>query len=49
MRPSMKSIHILAVAATAMLAGCATWTFEPTRSSKFVNERNEYILVDYGI
>ena len=45
----MKSIHILAVAATALLAGCATWTFEPTRSSKFVNERNEYILVDYGI
>ena len=49
MRPNMKSIHILAVAATALLAGCATWTFEPTRSSKFVNEQNEYILVDYGI
>ena len=45
----MKTIHILAVAATAMLAGCATWTFKPMRSSKFVNERNEYILVDYGI
>ena len=33
----------------ALVAGCATWTFEPTRTSKFVNERNEYIVVDYGI
>ena len=45
----MKTIRILAATAAALLAGCATWTFEPTRSSKFVNERNEYILVDYGI
>ena len=44
----MKAIHFLAAAA-ALLAGCATWTFEPTRSSRFVNEHNEYILVDYGI
>ena len=45
----MKAIHVLSVAVAALLAGCATWTFEPTRSSKFVNEQNEYILVDYGI
>ena len=45
----MRSIHIFAATATVLLAGCATWTFEPTRFSKFVNERNEYILVDYGI
>jgi len=45
----MKTIRILSAAAAALLAGCATWTFEPTRTSKFVNERNEYIVVDYGI
>ena len=45
----MKTIRILAATAAVLLAGCATWTFEPTRSSKFVNERNEYITVDYGI
>lgn len=45
----MKAIRILAAMAAALFAGCATWTFEPTRSSKFVNERNEYVLVDYGI
>ena len=45
----MKTIRILAATAAVLLAGCATWTFEPTRTSKFVNERNEYIVVDYGI
>ena len=45
----MKSIRVLVTASLALLAGCATWTFEPTRSSKFVNERNEYIVVDYGV
>ena len=46
----MNAIRTISVAvAAALLGGCATWTFEPTRSSKFVNERNEYILVDYGI
>ena len=49
MRFHMKSIRVLVTASLALLAGCATWTFEPTRSSKFVNEQNEYILVDYGI
>ena len=45
----MKAIRILVTASLVLLAGCATWTFEPTRSSKFVNERNEYIVVDYGV
>ncbi len=47
----MKSntIACLALALSACLAGCATWTFEPTRSSKFVNEENVYLHVDYGI
>ena len=45
----MKAIRILVTASLVLLAGCATWTFEPTRTSKFVNERNEYIVVDYGI
>ncbi len=44
----MKLPHILAAAAV-LLAGCATWTFEPTRSSKFVNEENAYLHVDYGL
>ena len=44
----MKPPHILAAAAV-LLAGCATWTFEPTRSSKFVNEENAYLHVDYGL
>ena len=44
----MKTFPILAAAAV-LLAGCATWTFKPTRTSKFVNEQNEYIVVDYGI
>lgn len=45
----MKMVRILAATAAALLAGCATWTFKSTRTSKFVNERNEYIVVDYGI
>ncbi len=38
-----------AAAAVTLVAGCATWTFEPTRSAKFVNEENAYLHVDYGI
>ena len=45
----MKAIRTIAAMAAVLLAGCATWTFEPTRTSKFVNEKNEYIVVDYGI
>ena len=49
MRTRMKTVRIVSAIAAALIAGCATWTFEPTRTSKFVNERNEYIVVDYGI
>jgi len=37
------------LALAVFLAGCATWTFKPTRSSKFVNEENVYLHVDYGL
>ena len=47
MKTSM--IASVALALSACLAGCATWTFKPTRSSKFVNEDNAYLHVDYGI
>ena len=36
------------LAAAAFLAGCATWRFEPIRSSRFVDEDNNYLNVDYG-
>jgi hypothetical protein len=31
------------------LAGCATWTFEPQRTARFVDEENNFITVDYGM
>ena len=31
-----------------LLAGCATWTFEPIRSARFVSEEGVYLDVDYG-
>ena len=30
------------------LSGCATWTFEPVRSARFVSEEGVYLNVDYG-
>lgn len=33
----------------AILAGCATWTFEPTRTQKFVDESGRFVIVDYGM
>ena len=32
----------------ALLAGCATWTFSPIRSARFVSENGLYLNVDYG-
>jgi hypothetical protein len=43
-----KRVLVLSLAA-GLLAGCATWSFKPTRTSRFVNEENVYLLVDYGI
>ena len=31
-----------------LLSGCATWTFEPIRSARFVSEEGVYLDVDYG-
>jgi hypothetical protein len=31
------------------LAGCATWTFEPQRTARFVDEENNFVTVDYGM
>ena len=31
-----------------LLAGCATWTFAPIRSARFVSEEGIYLDVDYG-
>ena len=31
-----------------LLAGCATWTFAPVRSARFVSEEGVYLHVDYG-
>jgi len=44
----MKPTTFLAGATLALLAGCATWTFEATRTQRFVDEADRYVLVDYG-
>lgn len=44
----MKISGFIFSAFLAVLTGCATWTFEATRSQKFVDESNNYVLVDYG-
>ena len=31
-----------------LLSGCATWTFTPIRSSRYVNEEGVFLYVDYG-
>lgn len=30
------------------MEGCATWTFSPLRTRRFVDDVNNYVLVDYG-
>lgn len=42
----MRISVLLAMAAFA--AGCATWTFVPIRSARFVSENGDYLHVDYG-
>ncbi len=34
--------------AALLVAGCATWTFSPIRSARFVSEDGVYLHVDYG-
>ena len=31
-----------------LLSGCATWTFTPIRSARFVDEEGVFLHVDYG-
>ena len=42
--------RLLAVSALCalLLSGCATWTFAPIRSARFVSEEGIYLDVDYG-
>ena len=45
----MKSVVCSLVCVAALfLAGCATWTFSPIRSARFVDEEGTYLHVDYG-
>ena len=39
---------LLALACVSLLTGCATWTFTPIRSARFVSENGDYLSVDYG-
>ena len=36
------------MALTLFAAGCATWTFTPIRTARFVSENGDYLRVDYG-
>ena len=45
---AMKNPVRLLVACASLLAGCATWTFTPIRTSRFVSENGDYLYVDYG-
>lgn len=41
-------LHGLMVGLALLVAGCATWTFSPVRSARFVSENGVYLDVDYG-
>ena len=45
---SRHDFMLSALAGVALLAGCATWTFSPIRSARFVSENGDYLYVDYG-
>ena len=44
---NMKRVFLTALG-MLLLAGCATWTFAPIRSARFVSEEGFYLNVDYG-
>ncbi|MGN0853747.1 MAG: hypothetical protein ACI4Q3_10295 [Kiritimatiellia bacterium] len=45
----MKRIGFLsALGALLVVSGCATWSFTVLRTQKFVDDNNNYVLVDYG-
>lgn len=39
---------LIVLGAFLVLSGCATWTFTVLRTQKFVDDNNNYVLVDYG-
>ena len=45
---SRRDFRFSVLACVALLAGCATWTFSPIRSARFVSETGDYLYVDYG-
>ena len=45
---SRRDFMLSALVGVALLAGCATWTFSPIRSARFVSENGDYLYVDYG-
>ena len=49
LKGNMKKNIILILTCVALLvSGCATWTFSPIRSARFVSENGDYLYVDYG-
>ena len=40
--------HAVICAFALLAAGCATWSFTPLRTQRFVDDDNRYIVVDYG-
>jgi hypothetical protein len=47
-RPLKSFLAAVFAAALCFASGCATWTFEPVRSARFVNEEGVFLDVDYG-
>ena len=44
----MKTLSYSLAALCLLFAGCATWTFAPIRSARYVSEEGVYLEVDYG-
>ena len=44
----MKTLSYSLAALCLLFAGCATWTFAPIRSARYVSEEGVYLVVDYG-
>ena len=41
---SRRDFVLSALACVSLLAGCATWTFAPIRSARFVSENGDYLF-----
>ena len=44
----MKILSYSLAALCLLFAGCATWSFSPIRSARYVSEEGIYLEVDYG-